>query len=36
LEKKNKWVKIGDRFVETQEKSSPSPVRFAYRRKEEK
>jgi len=36
LEKKNKWVKIGDRFVETQEKSSPSPVRFAYTRKEEK
>jgi len=30
LEKKNKWVKIGDRFVETTEKSSPSPVRFAY------
>jgi hypothetical protein len=31
LEKKNKWVKVGDRFIETQEKSSPSPVRFAYR-----
>ena len=30
LEKKNKWIKIGDRFVETTEKSSPSPVRFAY------
>jgi hypothetical protein len=30
LEKKNKWVKVGDRFIETQEKSSPSPVRFAY------
>jgi hypothetical protein len=38
LEKKNKWVKVGDRFIETQEKVSPSPVRFAYRaavRKEE-
>jgi hypothetical protein len=38
LEKKNKWVKVGDRFIETQEKSSPSPVRFAYKsssRKEE-
>jgi hypothetical protein len=31
LEHKNKWVKVGDRFVETQEKSSPSPVRFAYK-----
>jgi hypothetical protein len=31
LEKKNKWVKIGDKYVETQEQSSPSPVRFAYR-----
>lgn len=31
LEKKNKWVKVGDRFIETQEKSSPSPVRFAYK-----
>lgn len=31
LDSKNKWVKIGDRFVETQEKSSPSPIRFAYK-----
>jgi hypothetical protein len=31
LEHKNKWVKIGDRYVETQEKNSPSPVRFAYK-----
>jgi hypothetical protein len=31
LEKKNKWVKIGDKYVETQEQSSPSPVRFAYK-----
>lgn len=30
LEKRNKWIKIGDKFVETQEQSSPSPVRFAY------
>lgn len=30
LEKRNKWVKIGDRYVETDEASSPSPVRFAY------
>ena len=31
LEQKNKWVQIGNRFVETFEKSSPSPVRFAYK-----
>ena len=31
LEKKNKWVKIGDKYVETQEQSSPSPLRFAYK-----
>ena len=32
LEKKKKWIKVGDSFVETDEESSPSPVRFAYRR----
>lgn len=31
LEMKNKWVKIGDKFVETNEKTSPSPIRFAYK-----
>lgn len=31
LEKRNKWVKIGEKFVETNEQSSPSPVRFAYK-----
>jgi hypothetical protein len=31
LELKNKYVKLGDRLVETQEKSSPSPIRFAYK-----
>lgn len=30
LDKKNKWIKIGDRYVETDETTSPSPVRFAY------
>lgn len=30
LEQKKKWVKIGDRYVESDELSSPSPVRFAY------
>jgi hypothetical protein len=36
LEKRNKWVRIGDRFVETNEQSSPSPVRFAYKTIKEK
>lgn len=31
LEKRNKWIKIGDRYVETQEQSSPSPIRFGYK-----
>lgn len=31
LEQKNKWVMVGNRYVETQEKSSPSPIRFAYK-----
>jgi len=30
LEKRNKWIKIGDRYVESEEVSSPSPIRFAY------
>ena len=30
LEQRNKWVKIGEKFIETKEKSSPSPIRFAY------
>lgn len=32
LEKKKKWIRVGDSFVETDEESSPSPVRFAYRK----
>lgn len=31
LESRNKWVKVGDKFVETSEKTSPSPIRFAYK-----
>lgn len=31
LESKNKWIKVGDKFVETKEKTSPSPIRFAYK-----
>ncbi len=33
LDEKKKWVKVGDKYVETNEKSSPSPIRFAYRQK---
>lgn len=32
LEKRKKWIKVGDSFVETDEESSPSPIRFAYRK----
>lgn len=35
LEEKNKWIKINGKFFETNEKSSPSPVRFAYSTKKE-
>lgn len=31
LEERRKWVKIGERYMETNDKSSPSPVRFAYK-----
>jgi hypothetical protein len=31
LEKKKKWIKVGDKYVETEEVSSPSPIRFAYK-----
>ena len=31
LEYKKKWVKIGDKFVETNDKNEPSPIRFAYK-----
>lgn len=31
LDERKKWIRIGERYVETEEKSPPSPVRFAYR-----
>jgi len=31
LERKNKWAQIGNKYVETTEKSSPSPIRYAYK-----
>lgn len=35
LESKSKWVKVNGKFMESGEKSSPSPVRFAYSNKKE-
>ena len=31
LERKNKWAQIGEKYIETAEKSSPSPIRYAYK-----
>lgn len=31
LDRKNKWTVLGDRYVETEEKSAPSPIRFGYK-----
>jgi hypothetical protein len=30
LDHRKKWIKIGDKYVESEELSSPSPIRFAY------
>jgi len=30
LDQRKKWIKVGDRYVESEELSSPSPIRFAY------
>lgn len=30
LDKKKKWIKIGNKYVESEEESPPSPIRFAY------
>lgn len=35
LESKSKWIKVNGKFMESGEKSSPSPVRFAYSNKKE-
>lgn len=35
LELKTKWVKVNGKFMESGEKSSPSPIRFAYKNKKE-
>lgn len=31
LDKKKKWIQIGNKYIEGLEESSPSPVRFAYK-----
>jgi hypothetical protein len=33
LEAKKKWVQVGDAWIESDEYSKPSPIRFAYKRK---
>lgn len=30
LDKKKKWIKIGNKYVESEEVSAPSPIRFAF------
>jgi len=30
LDQRKKWIKVGDRYTESDELSSPSPIRFAY------
>ena len=30
LDQRKKWIKVGDRYIESDELSSPSPIRFAY------
>jgi len=35
LELKTKWIKVNGKFMESGEKSSPSPIRFAYKNKKE-
>lgn len=35
LEKKKKWITVGDKYVESAEELSPSPIRFAYKTKGE-
>lgn len=36
LEPKKKWIRVGDKFIETDEETEPSPIRFAYYNKREK
>jgi len=33
LEKKKKWITVGNRYIESTEELSPSPIRFAYKQK---
>lgn len=36
LEKKKKWITVGNKYIESTEELSPSPIRFAYKQKGEK
>jgi hypothetical protein len=33
LEKKKKWITVGNKYIESTEELSPSPIRFAYKQK---
>ena len=35
LEHKTKWIQVNGKYIETNERSSPSPIRFAYSSKKE-
>lgn len=35
LDKKKKWITVGNRYIESSEELSPSPIRFAYKTKGE-
>lgn len=35
LDKKKKWITVGNRYMESSEELSPSPIRFAYKTKGE-
>lgn len=36
LEKKKKWITVGNKYIESSEELSPSPIRFAYKQKGDK
>ena len=36
LEKKKKWITVGNKYIESTEELSPSPIRFAYKQKGDK
>lgn len=36
LEKKKKWITVGNKYIESSEELSPSPIRFAYKKGDKK